>query len=79
MLTPWAALAAIIALWAARPGVGRQALAAGAMSGRGVAGIIVDEHGDPVRDADLALVVNGANQPAAKARSQPSSWRTWSR
>ncbi len=67
-LIPWLALGAIIGLWlAAQFKPERSALAAnGDLAGR-----IVDEQGEPIRHAEVAMYINEDHEPVAQAVSQP--------
>jgi Na+/H+ antiporter NhaD/arsenite permease-like protein len=66
-LMPYLALALIVGLWLARQIYTPEAALA---AGRGVAGRIVDDQGEPVADAELKLYINEDNEPAVKTISQ---------
>lgn len=65
---PYLALALIVGLWVAAH-VRSPAVAVAA--NRGVAGRILDEYGEPIRDARLRLYVNREDEPIAETHSQP--------
>jgi Na+/H+ antiporter NhaD/arsenite permease-like protein len=67
-LISYLCLALITGLWLV---AGFRPPATAFSAGRGVAGHVIDSQGEPVRDAELKLYVNGGQEPVAETHSQP--------